>query len=67
MPIPPSQGSFLTNEESCPQESTTSVLIVADVRLYREGLAGKLSNSPKLVVVGTASTSEYARFARTWS
>src|SRR5688572_27942567 len=59
MPIPPSQGSVLTNE-SCRQDSTTSVLIVADVRLYREGLAGKLSNSPGLVVMGTASTRQQA-------
>ena len=55
MRIPPSQASFR------PQDSTTSVLIVADVRLYREGLATKLSNTPGLAVVGTASTREEAR------
>ena len=37
-------------------QRTTRVLIVADVRLYREGLAGKLSSSPRLVVMGTSSS-----------
>jgi two-component system, NarL family, nitrate/nitrite response regulator NarL len=39
----------------------THVLIVADVRLYREGLAGKLASSPGLVVVGTSSSRADAR------
>jgi DNA-binding NarL/FixJ family response regulator len=37
------------------------VLIVADVRLYREGIAGKLSTSPWLVVMGTSSSRADAR------
>jgi len=44
-----------------PEQRTTGVLIVADVRLYREGLAGKLSSSPGLIVVGTSSTRADAR------
>jgi DNA-binding NarL/FixJ family response regulator len=34
----------------------TSVLIVADVRLYRDGLAGSLSACSRLVVVGTCAS-----------
>jgi len=37
------------------------VLIVAEVRLYREGIAGTLSNSPGLVVMGTSSNRADAR------
>jgi two-component system nitrate/nitrite response regulator NarL len=33
----------------------TGVLIVAEVRLYREGLSGSLANCPRLAVVGTCS------------
>jgi two-component system, NarL family, nitrate/nitrite response regulator NarL len=40
---------------------TTGVFIVADVRLYREGLAGKLSSSPGLVVIGTSASRADAR------
>jgi DNA-binding NarL/FixJ family response regulator len=36
-------------------------LIVADVRLYREGLAGSLSTCSRLVVVGTCANSADAR------
>jgi len=42
-------------------QRTTGVFIVADVRLYREGLAGKLSSSPGLLVVGTSSSRADAR------
>jgi DNA-binding NarL/FixJ family response regulator len=41
--------------DSSPRSSSTSVLIVAEVRLYREGLAGSLSACPQLVVVGTCA------------
>src|SRR4029453_7780753 len=44
-----------------PEQRTTGVLIVADVRLYREGLAGTLSSSPGLIVVGTSSSRADAR------
>ena len=40
---------------------TTGVLIVADVRLYREGLAGSLANRPGLLVVGTCASRADAR------
>lgn len=39
----------------------TSVLIVADVRLYREGLAGSLSACSRVAVVGTAASRSDAR------
>jgi two-component system, NarL family, nitrate/nitrite response regulator NarL len=39
----------------------TGVYIVADVRLYREGLAGGLSTCPRLVVVGTCANRTDAR------
>ncbi len=39
----------------------TGVLIVADVRLYREGLAGSLANRPDLLVVGTSANRADAR------
>jgi len=39
----------------------TNVFIVADVRLYREGLAGGLSTCPGLMVVGTCATRVDAR------
>ena len=38
------------------RSSRTGVLIVAEVRLYREGLAGSLANCPRLAVVGTCSS-----------
>jgi DNA-binding NarL/FixJ family response regulator len=44
-----------------PEQRATGVLIVADVRLYREGLAGRLSNFSGLVVVGTSSNRADAR------
>jgi DNA-binding NarL/FixJ family response regulator len=39
----------------------TSVFIVAEVRLYREGLAGSLSASTRLAVVGTCASRSDAR------
>lgn len=46
-------------------EVATGVLLVADVRLYREGLAGSLANRPNLLVLGTcasrADALEYVR------
>ena len=38
------------------RSAPTSVLIVVDVRLYREGLAASLGVSPQLAVVGTCAT-----------
>ena len=43
------------------RSATTTVLIVVDVRLYREGLAGSLSTCPRLVVVGTCANRTDAR------
>jgi DNA-binding NarL/FixJ family response regulator len=40
---------------------TPKVFIVAEVRLYREGLAGSLSACPRLAVVGTCATRADAR------
>ena len=39
--------------DSSARSPRTGVLIVAEVRLYREGLAGSLANCPRLAVVGT--------------
>jgi two-component system nitrate/nitrite response regulator NarL len=46
----------LTSNSSA--RSPRSVFIVADVRLYREGLAGSLSTCSRLVVVGTSASRE---------
>src|SRR5436189_4354121 len=35
--------------------SSLRVLIVADVRLYREGLAGSLERRPQIQVIGTSA------------
>jgi two-component system, NarL family, nitrate/nitrite response regulator NarL len=49
-----------TNDSSV-RSPRTGVYIVADVRLYREGLAGSLSTCPRLVVVGTCANRTDAR------
>ncbi|MGH9202811.1 MAG: LuxR C-terminal-related transcriptional regulator, partial [Vicinamibacterales bacterium] len=51
---------MLTSDSSAPSPRT-SVFIVADVRLYREGLAGSLSTCSRLVVVGTCANRADAR------
>src|SRR5262245_60518268 len=57
---PPSPRSLWSLEvaerDSSEPMSKAGVLIVADVRLYREGLAGSLSTFSGLVVVGTCAT-----------
>ncbi len=39
----------------------TSIFVVADVRLYREGLASRLSSCPRLAVVGTSASRAESR------
>ena len=41
--------------------SQTSVFVVADVRIYREGLAESLSTHPQLTVLGTSASRADAR------
>ncbi len=43
------------------RETAPKVFIVAEVRLYREGLAATLSACPRLSVVGTCATRDDAR------
>jgi two-component system nitrate/nitrite response regulator NarL len=43
------------------QHRATRVLIVADVRLYREGLAAGLGSRDNLLVLGTSASREHAR------
>ncbi len=43
------------NSNASARSPRTSVLIVAAVRLYRDGLAGSLSTCPRLAVVGTCA------------
>jgi DNA-binding NarL/FixJ family response regulator len=50
----------LTSDSSA-RSHRTSVFIVADVRLYREGLAGSLSTCSRIVVVGTCANRAEAR------
>jgi two-component system nitrate/nitrite response regulator NarL len=42
-----------SNNSAC--SARTSVFIIAEVRLYREGLAGSLASCPRLSVVGTCA------------
>lgn len=51
---------MLTSDSSV-RSPRTGVYIVADVRLYREGLAGSLSTCPRLNVVGTCANRTDAR------
>jgi DNA-binding NarL/FixJ family response regulator len=44
-----------------PNSRTTSVFIVADVRIYRDGLAESLSTQPQLTVLGTSASRADAR------
>jgi DNA-binding NarL/FixJ family response regulator len=43
------------------RSTRTSILIVADVRLYRDGLAGSLSTYSRLVIAGTCASRNDAR------
>lgn len=47
-------------EAANPLDNSVRLLIVADVRLYREGILTSLSNRPPLLVVGAAATLEEA-------
>jgi two-component system, NarL family, nitrate/nitrite response regulator NarL len=46
----------MAEDTSSPQVRRTAVLIVADVRLYREGLAVSLSHCPHFLVVGVSAS-----------
>jgi DNA-binding NarL/FixJ family response regulator len=47
--------------DSYARSPKTGVCIVADVRLYREGLAGSLSTYPRLLIAGTCANRAAAR------
>ena len=50
-----------TEIDGSARSRATGVLIVADVRLYREGLAAGLGSRDELLVLGTCASREHAR------